>query len=26
MTSFSYVDGAALQLPDSEVKKLRAAD
>lgn len=26
MTSFSYIDGAALQLPDAEVKKLRAAD
>ncbi len=26
MTSFSYVDGASLQLPDAEVKKLRPAD
>ncbi|MCA1323847.1 ABC transporter substrate-binding protein [Herbaspirillum sp. alder98] len=26
MTSFTYVDGAALQLPDAEVKKLRSAD
>jgi len=26
MTSFTYVDGAALQLPDAEVKKLRAPD
>ncbi|WP_426080328.1 ABC transporter substrate-binding protein [Herbaspirillum huttiense] len=26
MTSFSYVDGASLQLPDAEVKKLRSAD
>jgi len=26
MTSFTYVDGAALQLPDAEVKKLRPAD
>ncbi|TQK03976.1 amino acid/amide ABC transporter substrate-binding protein (HAAT family) [Herbaspirillum sp. SJZ130] len=26
MTSFTYIDGAALQLPDAEVKKLRPAD
>ena len=26
MTSFAYVDGATLQLPDAEVKKLRPAD
>ncbi|MFL9925422.1 ABC transporter substrate-binding protein [Herbaspirillum lusitanum] len=26
MTSFTYVDGATLQLPDAEVKKLRPAD
>ncbi|WP_375713574.1 ABC transporter substrate-binding protein [Herbaspirillum huttiense] len=26
MTNFSYVDGASLQLPDAEVKKLRPAD
>jgi branched-chain amino acid transport system substrate-binding protein len=26
MTSFTYVDGASLQLPDAEVKKLRPAD
>ncbi|WP_343723120.1 ABC transporter substrate-binding protein [Herbaspirillum seropedicae] len=26
MTSFTYIDGAALQLPDAEVKKLRAPD
>jgi branched-chain amino acid transport system substrate-binding protein len=26
MTSFSYVDGASLQLPDDEVRKLRPAD
>ena len=26
MTSFSYVDGASLQLPDEEVRKLRPAD
>lgn len=26
MTSFSYVDGASLQLPDAEVRKLRPAD
>ncbi|MGI4935302.1 MAG: ABC transporter substrate-binding protein [Janthinobacterium lividum] len=26
MTSFRYVDGATLQLPDAEVRKLRAAD
>ncbi|WP_420840916.1 ABC transporter substrate-binding protein [Herbaspirillum huttiense] len=26
MTSFSYVDGASLQLPDAEVKKLRPTD
>ncbi|ALU89378.1 ABC-type branched-chain amino acid transport system, periplasmic component protein [Herbaspirillum rubrisubalbicans M1] len=26
MTSFTYVDGATLQLPDAEVRKLRPAD
>jgi len=26
MSSFNYIDGTALQLPDAEVKKLRAAD
>jgi branched-chain amino acid transport system substrate-binding protein len=26
MTSFTYIDGAQLQLPDAEVKKLRPAD
>ena len=26
MSSFTYLDGATLQLPDAEVKKLRAAD
>jgi len=26
MTSFTYVDGASLQLPDAEVKKLRPTD
>ena len=26
MTSFNYVDGASLQLPDAEVRKLRPAD
>lgn len=26
MTNFTYVDGASLQLPDAEVKKLRPAD
>ena len=26
MVNFSYVDGASVQLPDAEVKKLRAAN